>query len=55
MKSIKISDFVHRELKMYLAKGEEERTVTQFADHAITNLLSIRGHKFSTIKKEKKV
>lgn len=55
MKSIKISDSVHKEVKIFLAKGAEEKTVTQFADISIAHMLILRGHKFSPIKKEKKV
>jgi hypothetical protein len=54
MKTLKIPNEVHKELKVYIAKNEKE-TISDFAGFAILAELKNRGHKFSTKQSKKKV
>ncbi len=52
-KTLKISESVHRELKVYVAKSGDNMTV--FADAAIIALLVTKGHRSSkSVNKPKK-
>ena len=53
-KTLKISEVVHQELKVFCAKNSKEN-MTDFAELSITKELKERGHKFvNQIKKIKK-
>jgi hypothetical protein len=52
MKTIKIADGVHRELKVFSAQNDEN--MIDFAGMAIMKALKDKGHKFTLPKKEKK-
>lgn len=53
MKSIKIPEAVHTEIKIFLAKNTGE-TITEFVGYAALAELKNRGHKFSN-KQSKKI
>lgn len=47
MKTLKIAPKVHEELKVFVARNNEEN-MSDFAGFAIMRLLAEHGHKFST-------
>ena len=51
-KSIKTSEWVHKELKIFAAK--EGISAIQFTDAAIVALMRLRGHKFTAPKQQPK-
>lgn len=52
MKTIKIADQIHRELKIFVAVNHGEK-ITDFSGLAIMKELKSRGHKFTTPEKIK--
>lgn len=54
MKSIKISDKVHKELKIFAAKQDEKVGINEFVDAAIVLALQNQGHKFEVLGKSAK-
>ena len=52
MKTVKITPWVHRELKVFIARNEGN--ITEFADTAILSMLATKGHKIKLPSKTKK-
>jgi hypothetical protein len=51
-KTLKISEWVHKELKLFSAK--EGVSITKISDAAIVSLLTMKGHKFTYKPKKQK-
>lgn len=51
-KTLKISEWVHKELKLFSAK--EGVSITNISDAAIVSLLTMKGHKFTYKPKKQK-